>query len=344
MASVNAVQSSTNLFCRLTWQATIPLEIRLADGEPGAGSGLDTYYMTAPRYSYLPLLLSEIRENLVDLVLDDQQLAETNETEWWFEEEPDPAASGGLASQGPCKWHWPLDLIELHSMISRPSTSTSPSTKPLRLVLHLSAPPQDKLMLPNSVEACKTQFVNQLKEADFIRWGNVRKVTGLRRQDLEAGWDGMVQDDYDLHSRMSSRLFPLPIPIAALPSQSSALPSRPASTDPGGSASASKFESSYTARAIPLKIYLPDNAPVVQEVVPPLGADGQWALYVQLGTHPLTPSRQTHDPIDPPTPAPSSPVSVSLAVAVPPGIPHRPGGGSPARSRIGVVGYQLVGE
>lgn len=48
-------------------------------------------------------------------------------------------------------------------------------------------------MLPNSIEACKTQFVNQVKEGDFVRWGNTKKVTGLRRADLEAGWDGIVQ-------------------------------------------------------------------------------------------------------------------------------------------------------
>lgn len=37
--------STTNLFRRLSWQAYIPLEIRLADGESGAGSGADRYYV-----------------------------------------------------------------------------------------------------------------------------------------------------------------------------------------------------------------------------------------------------------------------------------------------------------
>ena len=35
-----------------------------------------------------------------------------------------------------------------------------------------------------------------------------------------------------------------------------------------------KPESSYAARAVPVKIYLPDGAPVVQEVIPPLTSDG----------------------------------------------------------------------
>lgn len=190
--------------------------------------------MQAPRYTYLPLLIPEIRENLVELALDDAQLAEVDEGEWWFEEEVDEGVM--FANQGPCKWcvlslplqttyhssiakvaskamknradvrHWPLDLIELHSTISRPyvpspassSSSTSAPSSPrlLRLILHLSGSPAEKLLLPNNVEACKTQFLNQLKEADFVRWRNTNKVTSLRRADLEAGWDGIVQGEY----------------------------------------------------------------------------------------------------------------------------------------------------
>lgn len=45
MTTVNPAQSSTNLFRRLSWQGSIPLEIRLADNEPGSGSGADRYYV-----------------------------------------------------------------------------------------------------------------------------------------------------------------------------------------------------------------------------------------------------------------------------------------------------------
>ena len=132
-SSTNPAQSSTNLFRRLAWQSSIQLFIRLADGEPGAGSGSDRYYvslgltntmhratapintgssvaaftdstqMQAPRYTYLPLLLPEIRENLVELALDDQELADTDEKDWWFEEEVEEG-SGTFSSQGACRW------------------------------------------------------------------------------------------------------------------------------------------------------------------------------------------------------------------------------------------------
>ncbi|GFZ47638.1 Autophagy protein 5 [Saitozyma sp. JCM 24511] len=295
----NPAQSSANLFRRLAWQASIPLEIRLAEGEPGAGSGCDRYYIQAPRHSYLPLLIPEIRENLVELALDDQQLADTREEEWWFEEEPPGEGETGFAGQGACRWHWPLDLIHLHSLISRPApapvptpTASSPSSsslapsasppQPLRLLLHLSHPPADKLLVSSSPEACRTQWINQLKEADFVRWRNTAKVTSLRKGDLEAGWDGIIQDDYDLYMRMASRVLPLPIPPPSPASHS-----RPPSTDPsanssGGGGGGPKAESAYTVRALPIKIYLPDNAPVVQEVITPLNLDGKPATVLSL--------------------------------------------------------------
>jgi hypothetical protein len=91
--------------------------------------------------------------------------------------------------------HWPLDLIELHSTIAHPlpSSTTPPKHPTLRLIMHLSSPPADKLLMPNTVEACQTQFINALKEADFVRWRNTNKVTNMRRADLESGWEGIVK-------------------------------------------------------------------------------------------------------------------------------------------------------
>lgn len=59
--------------------------------------------LQAPRYTYLPLLIPEIKEHLVEVALDDQSFAESDEREWWFEEDPQEG-EGAFASQGPCKW------------------------------------------------------------------------------------------------------------------------------------------------------------------------------------------------------------------------------------------------
>lgn len=97
--------------------------------------------------------------------------------------------------------HWPIDLVDIHSFISRPqplpsSTELSPTPRVISLLLHLSNPPQERLLMPNSIEVCKSQWLNQVKEADFVRWRNTNRVTNLRRVDLEAGWDGILNSVY----------------------------------------------------------------------------------------------------------------------------------------------------
>lgn len=74
-------------------------------------------------------------------------------------------------------------------------SSWFPSSLTLELILHLSSPPTDKLLLANSAEACKTAFMSAIKEADFIRWGNVRRVTGLRRGEQDALWEAVRQSE-----------------------------------------------------------------------------------------------------------------------------------------------------
>jgi autophagy-related protein 5 len=179
--------------------------------------------MQVPRHTYLPLLIPEIKENMVELALDDSILSGLDEKDWWFEEEAPSAEEGEVfAGQGVCKWyvpflftsllssmmmwsldeadnrHWPIDLIHLHSIISRPipSSSSSSSSAPLKLRLHLSNSPHEKLNLPNNPEQCRTQWVNQVKEADFVRWRNTSRSTGLRRGEFDAGWDGIVNGEW----------------------------------------------------------------------------------------------------------------------------------------------------
>lgn len=103
-----------------------------------------------------------------------------------------------------CPRHWPIGLIYDNHTIStsvRASSTASSSTgagvapdleiNPLKLILHLASPPTEKLLLPPSAEACKQAFMGQLKEADFIRWGNTKRVTGLRKAEQDGMWEGI---------------------------------------------------------------------------------------------------------------------------------------------------------
>lgn len=79
----------TTLFRRLTWAGTVPLEIRVDSKELPANSdrGLEYYYIQAPRVSYLPLLMPEIRQYLMDVVFDETVAKTMKDEDWWFETE-----------------------------------------------------------------------------------------------------------------------------------------------------------------------------------------------------------------------------------------------------------------
>ena len=79
----------TTLFRRLTWEGTVPLEIRVDSKELPANSdrGLECYYVQAPRVTYLPLLMPEIKRFLMDVVFDETAAQELKDEEWWFEGE-----------------------------------------------------------------------------------------------------------------------------------------------------------------------------------------------------------------------------------------------------------------
>jgi autophagy-related protein 5 len=81
--------ASTTLFRRLTWEGTVPLEIRVDPKELPANSdrGLECYFIQAPRVTYLPLLMPEIRKFLMDVVFDEAATRVLKEEDWWFESE-----------------------------------------------------------------------------------------------------------------------------------------------------------------------------------------------------------------------------------------------------------------
>jgi autophagy-related protein 5 len=101
---------NTTLFRRLTWEGTVPLEIRVDSKELPANSdrGLECYYIQAPRVSYLPLIVPEIRRFLMDVVFDEVAGKTLKDEEWWFESE-----EGTLLK-------WSVLILHLH-MISRPN-------------------------------------------------------------------------------------------------------------------------------------------------------------------------------------------------------------------------------
>ncbi|KAI0041749.1 hypothetical protein FA95DRAFT_1610763 [Auriscalpium vulgare] len=264
--------ASTTLFRRLTWEGTVPLEIRVDSKELPANSnrGLEVYFIQAARVTYLPLLIPEIKRFLLDVVFDEDAARLLKEEDWWFESE-----EGNLL-----KWHWPVGLIYdnhttlLSSQSGASSSAKSAAAVPLRLILHLASPPTDKLLLSPSAESCKQAFMGQLKEADFIRWGNTKRMTGLRKQEQDGIWEGIKEHNFDDYWRVASKVTPTTTPgrpsSPPVQSATSTLHARPPSADPQG---APDRDGAYVVRSVPVRLYLPEG-PVIQDLAPPLLEDG----------------------------------------------------------------------
>ncbi|PPQ65006.1 hypothetical protein CVT26_015715 [Gymnopilus dilepis] len=310
---------STTLFRRLTWEGTVPLEIRVDSKELPANSnrGLECYYIQAPRVSYLPLIVPEIRQYLMDVVFDEIAAKGLKEEEWWFESE-----EGTLL-----KWHWPIGVIydnhTISTSIRSPPVPSTSSATPMRLILHLAAPPNDKLFLSSTIDSCKQAFMNQLKEADFIRWGNTRRMTSLRMADQDALWEGIREHSFDEYWRVASKLMP-----------STGPPTRPTSPPVGSSLSRPMSadgnvpdrDGAYSVRSVPVRMYLPDG-PVLQELAPPLLEDGIPNTVSQfLSTHlPLLfPPRPPPPPPSRLNPNPQAPQVPELAYALVQGVVSPP--------------------
>ncbi|KAF8335476.1 autophagy protein 5 [Cantharellus anzutake] len=268
----NSHSASTTLFRRLIFDGTVPLEIKidLKDLPANSDRSLEYYYVQAPRISYLPLLIPDVRKYLAELVLDDS--TQIKEEDWWFEE----TSSGALM-----KWHWPIGaLYDGHTVAAQlaqvtasgflngPGFDPTPA-HPLRLTLHLTSPPTDKLLLSPSIEACKQAFMGQVKEADFLRWGNTRRVTGLRKQEQDGMWDGLREHNFDEFWRHASKIFPAPGSI-----QTHAKDSHLRSPSIEPVAQAGEKDDANNVRSVPVRIHLPDG-PVLQDVVSPLNEDGR---------------------------------------------------------------------
>lgn len=184
-----------------------------------------------------------------------------------------------------------------------PHPSTSQAV-PLQLILHLASPPTDKLLLSPSSEACKQAFMGQLKEADFMRWGNTKLMTGLRKAEQDGMWEGVKErtfsffvsmkihnnpllvDNFDDYWRVASKVIP------------TTTPNRPTSPPPGPPSSAhnkaptasevhQEKDGAYKVRSVPVRIYLPDG-PVMQDLVPPMLETGEQNEPIMHAT--LTPS------------------------------------------------------
>ncbi|KAF8423398.1 autophagy protein Apg5-domain-containing protein [Tirmania nivea] len=142
----------------------------------------------------------------------------------------------------PLKWHWPIGLLYDLLTGRDPSYATTDFNSedehrlPWTLTLHYTDYPNEHLMRLDNPSALQDSFINSTKEADYLRNGNSRAVMSLSMADSAKLWESIETHNFDTFWSIADRLI---------------------------------TNSAYSIRHIPIKVYLPTAAKVVQKLVPP---------------------------------------------------------------------------
>ncbi|KAG0192479.1 autophagy protein 5 [Apophysomyces sp. BC1034] len=132
----------------------------------------------------------------------------------------------------PLKWHYPIGL--LYDMYRLDESESAPPL-PWDLTIHVQNFPTEKLLRRPSVETAQDMFMSMIKEADFLRHGTTKRVMNLSKRDQTQLWESVASDHFEEYWSVNKRLL--------------------------------ETTTSQPLRHIPLRLYLPDQCPVIQELV-----------------------------------------------------------------------------
>ncbi|KAJ4987190.1 autophagy protein Apg5 [Stagonosporopsis vannaccii] len=199
--------SSRDVTSRLresVWNGSIPLEVRLHNGDCRTYDDSVPYMIQFPRLSYLGLLSQRLHAFfLPNLIYPDVSPADL-----W------------LSYEGvPLKWHYPLGLLyDLYSGaepsyaldLSSPTQRTELSEDrglPWKLTVHFSDYPAEQLVrLDAEGKVMHDLFRNSVKEADYLRTGTGKTVMFLSEKDSTQLWDAVKQHDFSLYNPINQKL------------------------------------------------------------------------------------------------------------------------------------------
>ena len=173
------------------WDGSLPLEIRLSPSECRVYDQADPYLVHYPRLSYLPFLLPRLHAFFIpSLIIDD-----VIPYDGWFSFE-----------EVPLKWQYPLGLLYDLFSGSSPSQASgmeiqehSPSDDteeqlPWRLTLHFADWPEQSLVRPDAEgKVLHDAFINNVKEADFLRNGTAKGIMSLSKDDSTKLWNAVQE-------------------------------------------------------------------------------------------------------------------------------------------------------
>ncbi|KAF2263637.1 autophagy protein 5 [Lojkania enalia] len=186
------------------WHGSIPLEIRLHRGDCRTYDESDAYLIQFPRLSYLGFLIPRLHAFFSDNLI----YPDVSSTEAWLSYE-----------DVPLKWHYPLGLLyDLYSgaepaypedgtELKVHTTEEEQGSLPWKLTVHFSEYPAEHLVrLDAEGKYLHDLYINNVKEADFLRNGTGKTIMSLNKEDSTQLWDSVKQHDFSLFSPINQKL------------------------------------------------------------------------------------------------------------------------------------------
>ena len=173
------------------WRGSLPIEIRLSPSECRVYDQADPYLVQYPRLSYLPFLLPRLHAFFNPSLINPDVIP----YDGWFSFE-----------DVPLKWQYPLGLLydlfsgaspsqasdmEIHDHSSSGGTEEQ---LPWRLTLHFTGWPEQSLVRPDAEgKVLHDAFINNVKEADFLRNGTAKGIMSLSKDDSTKLWNAVQE-------------------------------------------------------------------------------------------------------------------------------------------------------
>eukprot|EP01094_Clydonella_sp_ATCC50884_P007122 TRINITY_DN162_c1_g1_i1.p1 TRINITY_DN162_c1_g1~~TRINITY_DN162_c1_g1_i1.p1 ORF type:complete len:298 (-),score=109.47 TRINITY_DN162_c1_g1_i1:38-931(-) len=184
------------------WKGELPIMLHMARDEvmTDAACTPDPVFVMAPRLSYLPLACAAAVEYFR------AAFAPPHIDGVWFE-------CDGV----PCKWQLPLGVLYDLMTVRRDARTKAgaqqasgedASPLPWRLTLHFLAFPANLIMRCPDEHTVKRHFLNNLKEANYLKHGDNSRTNDLSLQEQDDMWEAIKTNDASLFWSVNTKLTP----------------------------------------------------------------------------------------------------------------------------------------
>ncbi|KAI8593535.1 autophagy protein Apg5-domain-containing protein [Geranomyces variabilis] len=221
------------------WDGQVPLRISMHPADAaalGVHNQSLSFYLSVNRFSYLTLIANDVRRFFAEAEGGNSRLTEVDDGDIWFE-----------CKGEPLKWHYPVGLL---ADIYNAADAANPiAPLPWHVTVRFLNFPADKLLRGHTesmLSMTSDAFMSMVKEADFMRNGNIKKVMGLSMQDQTQLWESFAAHRFRDFWNVNAQLV-------------------------AGGSEGANGGSSYP-RFLPMRVYVAGCA-VVQEPVSPVDAD-----------------------------------------------------------------------